>query len=210
MSGIALVLAERGVRVTGSDLKGPATPARLRAPASRWPSVTPPRTWATRRSSWSPRPYLRRNPELAEARARGLEVWPRAKMLAHLAEERQTIAVAGTHGKTSTSSMIATMLSRMGLEPTFLIGGEIDGFDANAASGSGEHYVVEADESDGSFVYLDPVRLCDHQRRGRPPRSLRLPRADREHLRRFHGAHRRRRHADRVRRRRAPGRDRRK
>ena len=77
-------------------------------------------------------------------------------MLAHLAGERETIAVAGTHGKTSTSSMIATMLSRMGLAPTFLIGGEVDGFDTNAVNGSGEHYVVEADESDGSFIHLDP------------------------------------------------------
>jgi UDP-N-acetylmuramate--alanine ligase len=78
-------------------------------------------------------------------------------MLAHLAGERKTIAVAGTHGKTTTSSMIATMLSRMGLDPTFLIGGEVVGFDTNAVNGSGEYYVVEADESDGSFVYLDPT-----------------------------------------------------
>jgi UDP-N-acetylmuramate--alanine ligase len=97
-----------------------------------------------------------RNPELVAAHERGLEIWPRAKMLAHLAGERRTVAVAGTHGKTTTSSMIATMLSRMELEPTFLIGGEIDGFESNAYNGSGEHYVVEADESDGSFVFLDP------------------------------------------------------
>ncbi len=96
------------------------------------------------------------NPELKEARRRGIPVWPRAKMLSHLAEQRDTIAVAGTHGKTSTSSMIATMLSRMGLAPTFLIGGEVDGFDTNAVNGSGDHYVVEADESDGSFIHLDP------------------------------------------------------
>lgn len=97
-----------------------------------------------------------KNVELARARELGLEVWPRARMLAHLAQGRQTVAVAGTHGKTSTSSMIATMLAGMELDPTFLIGGEVDGFDTNAANGSGRHYVVEADESDGSFVYLDP------------------------------------------------------
>jgi UDP-N-acetylmuramate--alanine ligase len=77
-------------------------------------------------------------------------------MLAHLAGGRSTVAVAGTHGKTTTSSMMATMLSGMGLDPTFLIGGEVCGFDTNAVNGSGEYYVVEADESDGSFVYLDP------------------------------------------------------
>ena len=77
-------------------------------------------------------------------------------MLAHLAGGRTTVAVAGTHGKTTTSSMMATMLSGMGLDPTFLIGGEVCGFDTNAVNGAGEYYVVEADESDGSFVFLDP------------------------------------------------------
>ncbi len=156
MSGIALVLHERGVRVTGSDLKQSRYSRALEragvpiAIGHRAENLGEPQVVIV--SSAIPE----RNPELAEARARGLEVWPRAKMLAHLAENRRTIAVAGTHGKTSTSSMVATMLSRMGLDPTFLIGGELDGFDTNAANGQGEHYVVEADESDGSFVYLDP------------------------------------------------------
>ena len=156
MSGIALVLAERGVRVTGSDLKQSRYSRALES------AGIPMAIGHAAENLGDPQVVVvssaipERNPELTEARARGLEVWPRARMLAHLAEERQTIAVAGTHGKTSTSSMIATMLSRMGLEPTFLIGGEIDGFDANAVSGSGEHYVVEADESDGSFVHLSP------------------------------------------------------
>ncbi len=156
MSGIALVLHERGVAVTGSDLKESRySRALTRAGVTMYighaadnlgePAVVVVST-----------AIPERNPELAEARARGLEVWPRAKMLAHLAGDRKTVAVAGTHGKTTTSSMIATMLSRMDLEPTFLIGGEVDGFSTNAVNGSGEHYVVEADESDGSFVYLDP------------------------------------------------------
>ena len=89
----------------------------------------------------------------------GLPVWQRAQMLAHLAEDRTTIAIAGTHGKTTTSSMVATMLSGMGLEPTFLIGGEVCAFGANAIAGPGKHYVVEADESDGSFMHLDPSVL---------------------------------------------------
>jgi UDP-N-acetylmuramate--alanine ligase len=96
------------------------------------------------------------NPEFAEAIARGIPVWPRARMLASLAGDHTSVAVAGTHGKTTTSSMIAIMLSRMGLDPTYLIGGEIDGVGTNAVNGSGEHFVVEADESDGSFVWLEP------------------------------------------------------
>jgi len=156
MSGIALVLHQRGVLVTGSDLKE----SRYSRALSREgvevhvghgaDNLGSPEVVVV--SSAIPD----KNPELVRARELGIDVWPRARMLAHLAQGRQTIAVAGTHGKTSTSSMIATMLSRMDLEPTFLIGGEVDGFDTNAANGAGRHYVVEADESDGSFVYLDP------------------------------------------------------
>ncbi len=156
MSGIALVLHRRGVAVTGSDLKesryskllaSEGIPVSIGHAAE---NLGDPEVVVV--SSAIPET----NPELAEARRRGIDVWQRAKMLAHLAEDRTTIAVAGTHGKTSTSSMIATMLSRMGLDPTFLIGGEVDGFETNAVAGSGSHYVVEADESDGSFVYLTP------------------------------------------------------
>ena len=156
MSGIALVLAERGMRVTGSDLKASRYSRALEAAGvtiaigHAAENLGDPQVVVV--SSAIPET----NPELAEARRRNLPVWQRAKMLAHLAGERETIAVAGTHGKTSTSSMIATMLSRMGLAPTFLIGGEVDGFDTNAVNGSGTHFVVEADESDGSFIHLDP------------------------------------------------------
>ena len=156
MSGLALVLAERGVAVTGSDLKESRYSRALEAagvPIAIGHAVEnlgDPEIVVV--SSAIPES----NPELVEARRRGIPVWPRAKMLAHLAGDRRTIAVAGTHGKTTTSSMIATMLTKMGLEPSFLIGGEVDGFNTNAVNGTGEFYVVEADESDGSFVYLDP------------------------------------------------------
>lgn len=157
MSGIALVLASRGARVTGSDLKESRYSRALEAAGvsvaigHRAENLGDPEVVVI--SSAIPES----NPELALARSRGLQVWPRAKMLAHLAGERATVAIAGTHGKTSTSSMVATMLSHMGLKPTFLIGGEVDGFDTNAVDGSGPHYVVEADESDGSFLFLDPT-----------------------------------------------------
>ena len=156
MSGIALVLASRGALVTGSDLKESRYSRALEAvgvPVAighRTENLGDPEVVVI--SSAIPET----NPELAEARRRGLTVWPRAKMLSHLAGERATVAVAGTHGKTSTSSMVATMLSKMNLEPSFLIGGEVDGFNTNAVNGAGPHYVVEADESDGSFLYLNP------------------------------------------------------
>jgi UDP-N-acetylmuramate--alanine ligase len=77
-------------------------------------------------------------------------------MLGYLGQGSQTLAVSGTHGKTTTSSMLATSLMRLEQDPTFLIGGVVDGYDSSAYAGSGPYYVVEADESDGSFVYLDP------------------------------------------------------
>jgi len=97
------------------------------------------------------------NPEYAAALARGLTVWKRARMLAELAGDRQTLAVAGTHGKTTTSTMLAVALEGMGLSPTYLIGGISKDLGSNGASGTGPHYVVEADESDGSFLYLAPT-----------------------------------------------------
>ncbi len=156
MSGIALVLAARGVRVTGSDLK------ESRYSRALVDAGIPVTIGHAAENLGDPEVVVissavpENNPELVEARRRNIEVWPRARMLAHLAGERRTIAVAGTHGKTTTSSMVASILARLGLEPTFLIGGQVTDFGTNAVNGAGEHFVVEADESDGSFVYLDP------------------------------------------------------
>ncbi len=156
MSAIAQVLHERGVRVTGSDLKDSRY---ARALADMGIEV---RIGHSAENLKDPEIVVvssaipDSNPELSEARRRGLPVWPRAKMLAHLAEDRKTIAVAGTHGKTTTSSMIASMCAGMGLDPTFLIGGELNDMGANARCGAGDLYVVEADESDGSFLHLSP------------------------------------------------------
>lgn len=156
MSGIAKVLHDRGVSVTGSDLKDSRYSRLLRdsgvpvAIGHEVSNLGEPEVVVV--SSAIPET----NPELAEARRRGIPVWPRAKMLANLAEDRRTIAVAGTHGKTTTSSMVTTMLTEMGLDPTYLIGGEVSAYGTNAACGRGAYYVVEADESDGSFLHLDP------------------------------------------------------
>lgn len=96
------------------------------------------------------------NPEYAEAKRRGLLIWQRARMLAELAGDRKTLAVAGTHGKTSASTMLAVALDGLGQDPTFLIGGQSKDLGSNSRSGSGPYYVVEADESDGSFLHLSP------------------------------------------------------
>ncbi len=158
MSGIALVLHERGRRVTGSDLKESHYVRELEAAGidvrvghdkavidELMPDVVVIST-----------AIPESNPELARARELGIPVWPRAKMLSALSEGATTIAVAGTHGKTTTSSMVATMLDRMGKDPSFLIGGVVEGYDTNGRNGKGGYFVAEADESDGSFLFLDP------------------------------------------------------
>ena len=158
MSGIALVLHERGCVVTGSDLKSSRFVRELARAginvhighdAATIDEVNPD---VVVTSSAIPET----NPEVIRARELGVEVWPRAKMLSALSSGALTVAVAGTHGKTTTSSMVATMLDRMGLDPSFLIGGVVEGYDTNGKNGQGGVFVAEADESDGSFLFLDP------------------------------------------------------
>ncbi len=96
------------------------------------------------------------NPEIVEARRRGIPVIKRADMVARLMEGHRSIAVAGTHGKTTTSALIAFMLVEAGLSPTFLVGGDIVNLGTNAAAGEGEHVVVEADEFDAAFLSYEP------------------------------------------------------
>lgn len=158
MSGIALVLHERGYTVTGSDLKTSryirhlthaGLTVRIGHEAQTIDELAPDVVVV---STAIPET----NPELMRARELGIPVWPRAKMLSVLSQGRTTVAVAGTHGKTTTSSMCATMLDRMGLDPSFLIGGIVEGYGTNGRNGQGEHFVCEADESDSSFLYLQP------------------------------------------------------
>ena len=158
MSGIALVLHERGCTVTGSDLKSSRYVRELEEAGIRVhighvaATIDEVRPDVVVTSSAIPET----NPEVIRARELGLPIWPRAKMLSYLSRGRKTIAVAGTHGKTTTSSMIATMLDKMDLDPSFLIGGVVEGYDTNGRNGSGDYFVCEADESDGSFMYLTP------------------------------------------------------
>ena len=97
------------------------------------------------------------NPEVVAARERRIPVVPRALMLAELMRLKQGIAVAGTHGKTTTTSLVASVLAEGGLDPTFVIGGRLTAAASNARLGAGDFIVVEADESDASFLHLQPV-----------------------------------------------------
>lgn len=159
MSGIALVLHQRGYSVTGSDIKESKLVNELRnngigVSIGHDPALvdqTLPDIVVISSA------IQESNPELMRAMELGIPVWPRAKMLSFLSDGQETIAVAGTHGKTTTSSMVATMLDKMGLDPTFLIGGIINEYGTNGRDGSGRHFVAEADESDGSFMYLRPT-----------------------------------------------------
>ena len=157
MSGIARVAHDQGMQVSGSDIKESRYTKQLREAgitvsigqkAENIPEGDPIVVISTA--------ILENNPELIEARRRGLEIWHRAQMLAHLGVGLDTLAVAGTHGKTTTSSMLASALDALGADPTFLIGGIVRAYGTNAHSGTGDHYVVEADESDKSFTYLSP------------------------------------------------------
>ncbi len=157
MSAIALLLARMGHDVSGSDLKESVILARLAAAGVRV-SVgnraenVPHDADAVVYSTAIPA----RNVELVAARELGISVLHRAAALAALAATRRTIAVAGSHGKTTTSSMLALMLRSAGWQPSFVIGGEVNEVGANAAYGAGEWLVVEADESDGTFLKLGP------------------------------------------------------
>ena len=157
MSGIARVAHDQGMQVSGSDIKESRYTKQLREAgitvfigqkAENIPEGDPVVVISTA--------ILENNPELIEARRRGLEIWHRAQMRAHLGVGLDTLAVAGTHGKTTTSSMLASALDALGADPTFLIGGIVRAYGTNAHSGTGDHYVVEADESDKSFTYLSP------------------------------------------------------
>jgi len=97
------------------------------------------------------------NPEVAAARAARIPVVPRAEMLAELMRFRYGIAVAGTHGKTTTTSLITSLLAEGDLDPTFVIGGRLNSAGANARLGGGRYLVAEADESDASFLFLQPI-----------------------------------------------------
>lgn len=156
MSGIARILLARGVRVSGSDRRDTPTLLALRAlgadvalghdAANLGDADTVVVSTAIRPD----------NPELAAARSRGLRVLPRAVALASVMAGRRSVAVAGTHGKTSTTSMLTVAVQACGVDPSFAIGGDLNESGSNAHAGQGDVFVAEADESDRSFLLLEP------------------------------------------------------
>jgi len=157
MSGIAEVLATQGYRVSGSDLAATAVTRRLAGLGVDVAVGHAAANVANADAVVISTAVAADNPEVVAARERGIPVVPRALMLAELMRLKQGIAVAGTHGKTTTTSLIASVLAEGGLDPTFVIGGRLLSADANARLGNGDFLVAEADESDASFLYLTPV-----------------------------------------------------
>ncbi len=157
MSGIAEVMLNLGFEVSGSDITENAATQRLRGLGAKvqighdQANVTGANAVVT---STAVKPD---NPEVTAARLKHIPVVPRAMMLAELMRLKQGIAIAGTHGKTTTTSLVASILAEAGMDPTFVIGGRLEAAGSHAKLGTGEFIVVEADESDASFLYLQPV-----------------------------------------------------
>ncbi len=156
MSGIAEVLLNLGYNISGSDLESTDITSRLESLGAR--------IFQGHRSSNLTHADVvvkstavgEDNPEVMEAHSRNVPVIPRAEMLAELLKLKYSIAVSGCHGKTTTTSMVSTVLAHGGLDPTMVIGGRLDSIGSNARLGEGDFIVAEADESDGSFLRLNP------------------------------------------------------
>ena len=157
MSGIAEVLLTQGYRVSGSDVATNVTTRRLATLGAQIATGHASENIVGADVVVVSTAVATDNPEVVAAREKGIPVVPRALMLAELMRLKQGIAVAGTHGKTTTTSLIASVLAEGGLDPTFVIGGKLVSADANARLGKGEFLVAEADESDASFLVLQPV-----------------------------------------------------
>src|SRR5438552_10132615 len=157
MSGIAEVLLNLGFSVSGSDLKGTAVTERLAGLGARISEGHAAENIRDAEVVVVSSAVEPDNPEVVEAKRSQIPVIPRAEMLAELMRLKFCVAVAGAHGKTTVTSMIAVMLAQAGLDPTAVIGGRLDAFGSSARLGKGELIVVEADESDRSFLYLYPA-----------------------------------------------------
>ena len=157
MNGIAEVLLNLGFKVSGSDLAESAVTQRLQTLGAIIHYGHDAKNLRTADAVVTSTAVKADNPEVVAAREQRIPVVPRAVMLAELMRLRQGIAVAGTHGKTTTTSLVTSILAKGGYDPTFVIGGRLNSSGANARLGTGEFIVAEADESDASFLYLTPI-----------------------------------------------------
>jgi UDP-N-acetylmuramate--alanine ligase len=173
MSGIAEVLLALGYAVSGSDIKSSSATERLRNLGARIFSGHEGQHVHGAQVVVASSAVRPDNPEIVEARKLKIPVIPRAEMLAELMRLKYGIAVAGAHGKTTTTSLVASVLAAAGFDPTFVVGGRVNAAGANARAGQGDYMVVEADESDRSFLLLAPVIAV-------------VTTIDREHLDQYH------------------------
>jgi len=157
MSGIAEVLLNQGYQISGSDVKASPVTERLEKLGARVFIGHRPEQVGEADVVVFSTAVRSENPELVEARRRQIPVISRAEMLAELMRLKYSIAVAGSHGKTTTTSMIATVLAHAGLDPTIVVGGRLRAIDSHARLGGGDFIVAEADESDKSFLKLSPT-----------------------------------------------------
>jgi UDP-N-acetylmuramate--alanine ligase len=157
MSGIAEVLANLGYQVSGSDLAASAATRRLAAMGVKVSLDHRAEQVSGADAVVVSSAVQADNPELVAAREHRIPIVPRALMLAELMRLKRGVAIAGTHGKTTTTSLVASVLAEGGLDPTFVIGGRLNAAGSNARLGAGDFIVAEADESDASFLHLQPV-----------------------------------------------------
>ncbi len=157
MNGIAEVLLNLGFQVSGSDLADNAVTQRLQALGATVHVGHGAKNLGDADAVVTSTAVKANNPEVVAAREQRIPIVPRAVMLAELMRLRQGIAIAGTHGKTTTTSLVTSVLAKGGYDPTFVIGGRLNSSGANARLGTGEYIVAEADESDASFLYLTPI-----------------------------------------------------
>jgi len=157
MSGIAEVLVNLGYQVSGSDLAENVATRRLKELGARVALAHAAQNVDGADAVVVSSAVRADNPEVVAARTRRVPVVPRALMLAELMRLKRGVAIAGTHGKTTTTSLAASVLAEGGLDPTFVIGGRLNAAGSNARLGQGDYIVVEADESDASFLHLQPV-----------------------------------------------------
>jgi UDP-N-acetylmuramate--alanine ligase len=166
MSGIAEVLLNLGYTISGSDLSDSAALKRLQSLGIQTHVGHDAKNIAGADAVVTSTAVHADNPEVVAAHAKLIPVVPRAVMLAELMRLKTGVAIAGTHGKTTTTSLVASVLAEAGMDPTFVIGGKLNSAGANAKLGSGDYIVVEADESDASFLNLLPVMACTSDHHG--------------------------------------------